>query len=132
MPRNASMLLGAACCLGLAWSALATAGDCQPKPGREPIRVHVGADGKPTVSEESVTLCEKETVRWVFTGAGGKEFSIIFRGAEGSPFDWDRQTGNTVTGTVRVGAAKEGNSTDYKYDVELDGEVLDPVIVIEP
>jgi hypothetical protein len=132
MLRTTSTLLGAACCLGLWLPSSATAGDCQPKPGREPIRVNVGADGKPTVSEDTATFCQNEQVRWVFTGPGGKEFSIVFRGAEGSPFDWDRQTGNTVTGTVRAGAAKDGNSTDYKYDVEIDGEVLDPVIVVEP
>ena len=132
MPRNSSMLLGAACCLGLAWSSLAAAGDCQPKPGREPIRVNVGTDGTPTVSQSSASYCEGEAVRWVFTGAGGKEFSIIFGSGEGTPFDWDRQTGNTVTGTVRPGAAKAGQSTPYKYDVVIDGVVLDPVIVIEP
>jgi len=125
-------LVGVACSLGLAWSPSTFAGTCQPQPGRPPINVNVDANGTPTVSAGSVTACEGETIRWVFTGAGGKDFSIFFRSAEGSPFDWDQQTGNTITGTVRPGAAKEGQSTPYKYDVEVDGVPLDPVIIIEP
>jgi hypothetical protein len=132
MLRTASILLGVACSLGLAWSSSAAASECQPQAGREPIRVSVGADGIPTVSASSVTACEGETIRWVFTGSGGQEFSVIFQSAEGSPFDWDRQTGATVTGTVRAGAAQGGQSTSYKYDVDVNGKVLDPVIVIEP
>lgn len=132
MPRNASMLLGAACCLGLWLPASAIAGDCAPKPGREPIRVHVGDDGKPKVSEDPASFCRNETVRWVFSGPGGKEFSIIFRSEDGTPFDWDRQTGNTVQGKVRGDAVKDDQPTSYKYDVEIDGVPLDPVIIIEP
>lgn len=130
MLRQGSILLGAACCLGLGWSSLATAGDCQPQAGREPIRVSVGADGTPQVSESTVHACEGETLRWVFSG-GSKQFSVIFMSGEDSPFDWDRQTGATVTGTVRAGAAKGGQSTSYKYDVDVDGKVLDPIIIVE-
>jgi len=131
MLRHGSILLGAACCLGLAWSSPTIAGDCQPQPGREPIRVNVDADGTPTVSADSVTVCVGEQVRWVFGGSGGREFAIIFRGADGSPFDWERQTGNTVLGTVRQDAAQEGQAKPYKYDVEVDGKALDPIIIVE-
>ena len=51
---------------------------------------------------------------------------------DGTPFDWDRQTGNTVQGKVRGDAVKDDQPTSYKYDVEIDGVPLDPVIIIEP
>jgi len=37
-----------------------------------------------------------------------------------------------VTGTVRQGAAKDGQQTPYKYDVEVDGKTLDPRIIVDP
>jgi hypothetical protein len=37
-----------------------------------------------------------------------------------------------MTGTVKSGAAKDGNRTEYKYDVEVDGKVLDPRIIVDP
>jgi hypothetical protein len=129
-----SMLLGMTCCLGLAGSLAATAGEtggCDPDPGRQPIRVSVDADGTPSATPDSVTACEGETLRWVFQGADAKEFSVLFASADESPFDWKRQTGATVTGTVRAGAAKNGKKTEYKYSVDVAGKVLDPQIIIE-
>lgn len=130
MFRIKSALLGMTCCLGWALPLAASADNCVPHPGREPIRVSIGADKMPAVSPETVTACEGETLRWVFQGAA-REFSIMFVGAEGSPFDWNQQTGATVTGTVKPGAAKNSQKTEYKYDVEVDGQTLDPRIIIE-
>jgi len=97
---------------------------------REPIRVSVGADKTPAVSAESVTAREGETLRWVFQGAA-REFAIVFVSAADSPFEWSSQKGATVSGTVKAGAAKNGQKTEYKYDVDVDGKVLDPRIIIE-
>lgn len=123
-----SILLGVACCAALVASQAATAA-CEPKPGRRPIQVSVADDGTPQVSEDPVKACEGESLRWVFKGSETKEFSIIFVSADDSPFDWDRQTGNTVTGTVKTGAAR---ANPYKYDVDVDGKRLDPRIIVEP
>jgi plastocyanin len=125
-----SMLLGMTCCLGLAASLAANA-ECVPDPGRETIKVAVGAEGTPVVTPDSVTACEGETLRWVFQGADAKEFSVIFVDADKSPFEWSRQTGATISGTVKSGAARNGKKTEYKYDVDVDGKVLDPKIIID-
>ena len=130
MFRNKSALLGMTCCLGWALPLAASAENCVPAPGREPIKVSVGADKMPAVSPETVTACEGETLRWVFQG-DAREFSVLFVSAENSPFEWNRQTGATVSGTVKPGAAKNEQRTEYKYDVEVDGKVLDPRIIIE-
>jgi hypothetical protein len=133
MSGKKSILFVAACCAALVAPLLsAQAQACEANPGRAPIRVSIGADGTPAVSAESVTACEGETLRWVFQGTDAREFSVLFVGAEDSPFDWDRQTGSTVTGTVKPGAAKGGKRTEYKYDVEVDGNVLDPRIIVDP
>ncbi len=130
MFRNESALLGITCCLAWALPLAASAENCVPTPSREPIRVSVGADGMPAVSAETVTACEGETLRWVFQG-GARQFAILFVSAEDSPFDWSNQRGATVSGTVKAGAAKNDQRTEYKYDVEVDGKVLDPRIIIE-
>jgi len=130
MLRNKSALLGITCCLGWALPVAAIADNCVPNPGREPIRVSVGTDGMPAVNPETVTACEGETLRWVFQGEA-REFAILFVSAEDSPFDWSSRRGATVSGTVKAGAAKDEKKTEYKYDVEVDGKVLDPRIIIE-
>ena len=124
--------------LATAWSALLAmplavqASNCVPEADRAPIRVSVGDDGQPVVTPEDVSVCEGETVRWVFQGSDAKKFSVIFRSDAGSPFAWNDQTGATVTGTVKSGAAKGGQQTPYKYDIEIDGKVLDPRIIVDP
>jgi len=131
MFNKKSMLLSLAACVGFA--SLATNADaCTPNPDRGPIMVSAGADGTPVVEPDTVTACVGETLRWVFRGSTAKEFAVAFRSAEDSPFDWDRQTGATVTGTVKAGAAKDNARTEYPYDVELDGQPMDPRIIIEP
>lgn len=125
------LLLAAACSATLAMPLAAQAAGCVPDSNRAPIRVSVDAEGQPVVTPEDVTACEGETLRWVFTGSEAREFAVIFRADAGSPFDWDRQTGATVTGKVKADAAKDGEKTEYKYDVEVDGKVLDPRIIID-
>ena len=53
---------------------------------------------------------------------------MIFRDDDSSPFDWKRQTGATVTGTVRSGAAQVGR---FKDGVETAGRHHDPRIILE-
>ena len=127
--RN-SILGGLACCLALATTLAGSAAACE-RTDHRPILVSVGADGMPAVDTDSVTVCEGDTVRWVFKGAA-REFAISFTSAADSPFDWDRQTGATVTGTVKPGAAKGSQPTPYKYDVQVGGKTLDPKIIVVP
>jgi hypothetical protein len=127
---NKPILLGAACCLALATLLPASAGACERKDHR-PIVVSVGADGMPEVDTDTVTVCEGDTLRWVFKGPP-RDFSVIFASTVDSPFEWNRQTGVTVTGTVKQGAVKDGQQTPYKYDVQVDGKTLDPKIIVVP
>jgi hypothetical protein len=66
-------------------------------------------------------------IRWIFQG-GARKLAVIFRDDASSPFDRNRRTGATVTGTVRPGASQAGA---FKYDVEVDGRRLDPQIIVE-
>jgi hypothetical protein len=132
MTSNRLILPGLVMLAGLTLSPVSNAGNCQPSAQPRPIQVSVDAAGKPVVSVDSLHACEGDTVRWIFKGSTAMEFAVIFTDAANSPFDWDRQTGATVTGTVRQGAAKNGASTSYKYSVDVDGNVLDPQIIVDP
>lgn len=129
MFRNKSQLLAVTGCLALVMT-MAGAEACE-RTDRQPIMVTVGADGMPEVDTDSLTVCEGDTVRWVFQGAA-RQFSILFTGDQGSPFDWNEQTGATVTGVVKAGAAKDGQQTPYKYDVKVGSKTLDPKIIVVP
>ena len=126
MPAMTPILRSAACCALLASTLAGTAEACERRP-QPPVMVTVGADGMPVVDRDPIRACEGDTIRWVFQG-GARELSVIFRDDDSSPFEWNRQTGATVTGTVRAGASEGG---PFKYDVEVDGHRLDPQIIIE-
>ena len=124
------MLFALAGSFALAVPVLAGA-ECTPR-NNPPITVERGPDGKGKVSAEVVTACEGETLRWVFNGPDGDEMAIVFTSAEDSPFEWDRRTGRTVTGTVKAGAVKQGQqTTEYDYEVEINGQPVDPTIIIQ-
>jgi hypothetical protein len=131
MSRHHSILAGMTCCVSLTLALATSASACEPNPQRPPIRVSVGTDGKPVVTPDTVNACVDETIHWVFQG-GAKEFAVSFTGADGSPFDWNERKGASVTGTVRPGAVKGQKPTPYKYNVEVDGKVLDPQIIVDP
>jgi hypothetical protein len=125
-----SMLLGVTCGLALA-SPLALG--CVPDAQRKPIMVTVSDSGMPVVTPDTVSACEGEEIRWVFRGSVARDFSIIFANDEQSPFgDWSRQTGATVIGRIKAGALQNQEATPYKYDVEVDGQRLDPRIIVVP
>jgi plastocyanin len=133
MSRFQSTLIGLACCvtMSLAFMSSASAA-CKPDPGRQPIRVSVGGDGKPVVSPEEVRACVGETIRWVFNGWAAKQFAVEFTSAEDSPFDWAKQTGATVEGTIRTDAVKGDKPTGYDYNVSFDSQASDPRIIVDP
>lgn len=126
MPAITPILRGAVCCALLATTLAGTAEACERRP-QPPVMVTVGADGMPAVDRDPIRACEGDTIRWVFQGSA-REFAVIFTDPDNSPFEWDRLTGATVTGTVRAGASQVGS---FKYDVEVDGRRLDPRIIIE-
>lgn len=127
---NKFIPVGLACGLAMAALLPASADACERKDHR-PILVSVGADGTPEVDTDSVTVCEGDTLRWVFKGPP-RDFSVLFASTAESPFDWNRQTGATITGTVKQGAAKDSQQTSYKYDVQVDEKTLDPKIIVVP
>ena len=129
MTNHASILTGLAGCAAL-FAPLVADADCVPK-ANPPILVDVGADGKAKLSVDTVRACEGEVLRWNFVGPDGKAMAVAFVSAQGSPFEWDRQTGRSITGTVKAGAAKNQPETRYEYVVEIDGQPMDPVIIIE-
>ena len=130
MFKHRSKLPGLTLGLALVLALSAGAEACE-RADRQPIMVTVGADGMPEVDTDSLTVCEGDTVRWIFQGAA-RQFSILFTSAGDSPFDWKQQTGATVTGTVRQGAVKDGQQTSYKYDVKVGEKTLDPKIIVVP
>ena len=87
--------------------------------------------GKPQVDWPSVTAKEGDQLHWIFRGAAAKEFAIVFSSVADSPFDWSQMRGAQVKACVKPGAAKDGPTTEYNYDVDIDGQVLDPKIIIE-
>jgi hypothetical protein len=125
-----SMLLGMTC--GLALASPLVLG-CEPDAQRTPIMVTVSDSGMPAVSQDTVTACEGEEIRWVFRGPAAREFAIIFMNDAESPFEgWSQRRGATVTGRIKHGALKGQAETPYKYDVEVDGQRLDPRIIVVP
>ena len=130
MFQHRSKLPGLTLGLALVLALSAGAEACE-RADRQPIMVTVGADGMPEVDTDSLTVCEGDTVRWIFQGAA-RQFSILFTSAGDSPFEWKQQTGATVTGTVRQGAVKDGQQTPYKYDVKVGEKTLDPKIIVVP
>lgn len=127
---NKLIPVGLACGLALAAVLPAGADACERKDHR-PILVSVADDGTPEVDTDSLTVCAGDEVRWVFKGSP-RDFSVIFASLADSPFEWDRRTGSTITGTVREDAAKGGETTPYKYDVQVGGKKLDPKIIVVP
>jgi|WetSurSiteA1Bulk_404760.scaffolds.fasta_scaffold88637_1 hypothetical protein len=102
-------------------------------PGGAPVEVKVSVvDGAPVVDPEDASAHEGDDVHWIFQGRDAKEFEIIFTSVADSPFEWRKQAGASVWGTVKAGAAKGGKKTDYKYSVDVGGKVRDPRIIIEP
>ena len=132
MSRMPTILAALACgtVLALGFAANALAGDLS---GKKVTIMVKEADGQPVVDPEAVVACVGDTIHGVFAGSDAKEFKVKFANDD-SPFGWPDGTsrGASVNGTVQPGAAKNGRSTDYPYDVEIDGAMLDPKIIIEP
>jgi len=104
--------------------------ECKCK-GEKHTIVVTEVDGKPQVDWPSVTAREGDQLHWIFRGAAAKEFAIVFSSVADSPFDWSQMKGAQVKDCVKVGALKNGATTEYDYNVDIDGRVLDPKIIIE-
>lgn len=104
--------------------------ECKCTGGKHKIVV-TEMDGKPQVDWPSVTAKEGDQLHWIFRGSTAKEFAILFSSVADSPFDWSQMKGAQVKACVKAGALKNGATTEYDYDVDIDGQVLDPKIIIE-
>lgn len=83
--------------------------------------------GKPAVDQDEIEIwsTKGEEVEWSCDHAG-QEFYICFGGK--SPFKQRHfHSRNNQSGPVRPGA-----SGSYKYSIEIDGQVLDPTVIIKP
>lgn len=94
-------------------------------PVQMPKRVRINfANGMPSVDNEAIELwsTEGEQVEWV----SDHNFVICF--PRESPFESRHfHTGSRVSGKIRPGATGR-----YKYNVEVNGQVLDPTVIIKP
>lgn len=131
MSRVPSLLANLACGTVLALGLVANAGACESQ-GKIKIKVKV-ENGQPVVDPDTVKACEGDTVHWIFAG-GSKPFKVQFMNGD-SPFDWpdgSKSDPASIEATIKANAVKDGKSTPYPYDVEVDGATLDPKIIVEP
>jgi plastocyanin len=132
MSRASSCLATLACGTVLTLGFAASASACD-SPGKK-VTIKVKLDnGQPVVDRDTVNACVGDTVQWLFAG-GSKPFKVQFMGGD-SPFDWpdgSKSDPARIEATVKAGAVKDGKSTPYPYDVEVDGATLDPKIIVDP
>ena len=80
---------------------------------------------------ETIRVCEGDTVIW---SVAGPRKSVVFTSGD-TPFEWKNSEfkGNKIEGVVRQGAAKNGQSTSYKYTVKVEGKACehDPIIIVD-
>jgi plastocyanin len=146
MSRASSCLAALACGTVLTLGFAASASACD-SPGKK-VTIKVKLDnGQPVVDTDTVNACVGDTVQWLFTvnacvgdtvqwlfAGGSKPFKVQFMGGD-SPFDWpdgSKSDPARIEATVKAGAVKDGKSTPYPYDVEVDGATLDPKIIVDP
>ena len=91
-------------------------------------------NGQPVVDKDPLRVCVGDEVHWVFAGSDAKEFKVQFTSVADSPFDWPDKSmkAASVKGTVKPDAVKNGKPTPYEYDVKLDGDAVDPKIIVDP
>ncbi len=116
--------------MSLAFTSSASA--CEPSPGRQPIRVSVGADGKPVVSPDVVQCLRRRDHPLGLQWLGGQAVRGGFHERGRLPFSWEKQTGATVEGTIKSDAVKDNKPTPYDYNVSFDSQASDPRIIVDP
>lgn len=105
-----------------------------PRPSQQlvqvPIRITHRDGAPPMIDNESVIIDRQQggneiEIVW-FCDSTDKDFFICFP-AE-SPFQQRHfHRGNSRSGTIRKGATGR-----YKYNIEIDGQVLDPQVIVRP
>ena len=93
------------------------------------IQVSVGAAGSPVVNVPDVTIWSTNGDQVQWTGAG--PFEIYF--PSGTPFASDNfvcLAGSSAP--VSSGPINSGATGTFKYNVSINGKVLDPKIKIKP
>jgi hypothetical protein len=91
------------------------------------INISVGPGGVPVVDQDPVVVNRDSgpyEIEWI--GPDGVEYTVCF--VAESPFD-QRHFHRL---NRRSGFAKTGATGRYKYNVEIDGKILDPTIIIKP
>lgn len=82
------------------------------------------ANGEPSVDNENVVLwsTEGDQLEWV----SDHDFVICF--PRNSPF----KSNHFGSHNPRSGSIKPGASGKYKYNVEVNGQILDPTVIVKP
>jgi hypothetical protein len=91
------------------------------------ITIDVGSSGIPTVYPDTIVVDRDKgdyEVEWVCPS--GKQYYVCF--VYESPFEQR----HFHSGNGRSGRAKDTATGRYKYTVEVDGQILDPTIIIKP
>ena len=133
MSRTPSYLATLACGTALALGFAANADACDSPGKKVSINVKVDGAGQPDVDPETVNVCVGDRVHWVFPGEA-KQFKVQFV-SDASPLEWREKSSDnsaSVQGTVQPGTVTGDAPTPYKYNVEVAGKVLDPIIIVRP
>jgi hypothetical protein len=103
----------------------------QPSGSLVPVPVNITHTGAtPSVDSDTIVIDRRQggenlEVVWL-CNAPGKTFHICF--PKGSPFI----QAHFSSGDNHSGRIKPDVSGPYKYTVEIDGQVLDPTVIIKP
>ncbi len=99
-----------------------------PQPSLVTIAVNIGSGvGGPTVDKDPVTIDRTQGGDYVeIVWVSSKTFSVTF--PNGSPFSQSTfNNANNNSGTITSTA-----SGTYKYNVTVNGQVLDPQVIVRP
>lgn len=89
------------------------------------VRISVGSNGIPRVSTEKVVLYPGQRIVW----AGPTDMEVKF--PQRSPFKENvLRTRDGVINRVIPDVKIKGKEIIYKYDVVVDGKVLDPLLIL--
>lgn len=89
------------------------------------VKISIGKDGMPRVSSDVVVVEIGQRIVW----AGPTKMEIRF--PKGSPFDSRvLKTSDGVINRVLPDVKFDGKEKKYKYDVVVNGKVLDPIMIL--
>lgn len=101
-----------------------------PAASRVHVQVHYDAGGTPVVTPVDCVVAAGTVVTWRGPYQAANAFTILFRGENPAPGTRGRLPSKATGARQRVETRVDGPPGRYKYDVEANGQVLDPAIII--